>query len=83
MRFTLDRRTVALVVVAALAACRSSKEVPEAGALLLEVSLAPGAQTPDEIRVFLYDDTGALWSNVRAPAEGSLVPRARRSWGRS
>jgi hypothetical protein len=82
MRFTLDRRTVALVVVvAALAACRSSKEVPEAGALLLEVSLAPGAQTPDEIRVFLYDDTGALWSNVRAPAEGSLVPQSATELG--
>ena len=82
MRFTFDRRTVALAVaVVAAAACRSSQDVPEAGALLLQVKLAPGAQTPDEVRVFVYDDTGALWSDVRVPAQGPLVPQSATELG--
>jgi hypothetical protein len=67
--------------VVAMAACRSSPEVPEAGALLLEVKLAPGAQTPDEVRVFVYDDTGALWNDVRVPAQGPLVPQSAMELG--
>ena len=82
MRFTFDRRTMALVVaVVAAAACRSSKLVPEAGAYLLEVGLVPGAQMPDEIRVFVYDKTGALWSDVRVPAQGPLVPQSMTELG--
>ena len=82
MRFTFDRRTVALAVaVVAAAACRSSPDVPEAGALLLQVKLAPGAQTPDEVRVFVYDDTGALWRDVRVPAQGPLVPQSATELG--
>ena len=82
MRFTFDRRTMALLVsVVAAAACRSSKLVPEAGAYLLEVGLVPGAQTPDEIRVFVYDGTGALWSDVRVPAQGPLVPQSATELG--
>ena len=77
-----DRRTIALLVaVVASAACRSSQEVPEAGALLLKVNLAPGAQTPDEVRVFVYDDTGALWNDVRVPAQGPLVPQSATELG--
>ena len=82
MRFTLDRRQLALALaVVSAAACRSAKEVPEPGALLLEVKLAPGAQTPDEVRVFVYDDTGALWNDVRVPAQGPLVPRSATELG--
>lgn len=82
MRFTFDRRTVALVAaVVAASACRSAQEVPAPGALLLQVRLAPGAQTPDEIRVFVYDDTGVLWSDVRVPGQGPLVPRSATELG--
>jgi hypothetical protein len=82
MRCTLDRRTIALVVaVVATAACRSSQDVPEAGALLLQVKLAPGARTPDEVRVFVYDDAGALWNDVRVPAQGPLVPQSAMELG--
>jgi hypothetical protein len=82
MRFTFDRRTVALVAAAvAASACRSSQEVPAPGAILVEVGLAPGAQTPDEIRVFVYDDTGVLWSDVRVPGQGPLVPRSATELG--
>ncbi len=82
MRCTLDRRTIALVVaVVTTAACRSSQDVPEAGALLLQVKLAPGARTPDEVRVFVYDDAGALWNDVRVPAQGPLVPQSASELG--
>jgi len=86
MRFTFDRRKIVLAVavvsaVVSGAACRGPKEVPEAGALLLEVRLAPGAPTPDEVRVFVYDDTGILWNDVRVPAEGPLVPQSATDLG--
>jgi hypothetical protein len=82
MRFTLERRQIALALaVVWAAACHSSKEVPEPGALLLDVKLAPGAQTPDELRLFVYDDSGALWNDVRVPAEGPLVPRSATDLG--
>ena len=82
MRFNFDRRPIALALaVFSAAACRSAKEVPEPGAFLLEVKLAPGAQAPDEVRVFVYDDTGALWNDVRLPAEGPLVPRSASDLG--
>ena len=82
MRFTLDRRQLALALaVVSAAACRSSKQVPEPGAFILEVRLAPGAQTPDELRLFVFDDTGALWNDVREPAEGPLVPQSATDLG--
>ncbi len=82
MRVTIDRRALALAgVLVAAAGCRSSQEVPEAGALLLEVSLAAGARTPDEVRVFGYDDTGVLWSDQRVPAQGPLVPQSATALG--
>jgi hypothetical protein len=77
MRLTFHRRQIALALaVISAAACRSSKEVPEPGALILAVRLAPGAQMPDELRLFVYDDTGSLWDDVRVPAEGPLVPQS-------
>jgi hypothetical protein len=82
MRFILDRRQIALALaVFSAAACRSSKEIPEPGAFVLDVKLAAGAQTPDELRVFVYDDTGALWNDVRVPAEGPLVPQSAADLG--
>jgi hypothetical protein len=69
-------RHTAIVSGLALAAtlgCRGSTEVPEAGAILLRAHLAPGAPMPDELRVFVYDDTGILWQDARTPSEGPLV----------
>jgi hypothetical protein len=82
MRFTAPRgeaRNLVLVFALALAttaACRSSTEVPAPGAALLRVTLGAGAPLPDELRAFVYDDTGALWNDVRFPSEGALVPES-------
>ena len=73
------RAVLPLLLVGAIAAamgCRGSTEAPEAGALLLRVSLAPHAPMPDELRLWLFDDTGALWSNTRFPADGALVAQS-------
>ncbi len=77
MRFSSVRGKIALTVaLGAFGGCRGSTEKPEAGAVLLKVTLGAGAETPDEIRTFVYDDTGVLWSDVRIPAEGPLVPES-------
>jgi hypothetical protein len=82
MRFTFHRGQIVLALaLVAVAACRGSKQVPEAGAVLLEVSLGPGAVTPDELRLSGYDDTGVLWSDVRVPAQGPLVPQSATELG--
>ena len=82
MRFTLDPRTIALsLAIVSVTACRGSKEIPEEGAILLDVRLAPAARTPDEIRVFVYDDKGALWNDVRVPSEGPLVSQSASELG--
>jgi hypothetical protein len=70
MRYTA---IVSALALAATLGCRGSTEVPEAGAILLRAHLALGAPMPDELRLFVYDDTGILWQDVRTPAEGSLV----------
>jgi hypothetical protein len=61
---------------AAAAGCQAVPEVPEDGAVLLRVSAAPGAPLPDELRVSVYDDGGALWKNARIPEQGALRPEA-------
>jgi hypothetical protein len=69
-------RGTAIVSALALTAtlgCHGSTEVPEAGAVLLRAHLGPGAPMPDELRLFVYDDTGILWQDVRSPAEGPLM----------
>jgi len=69
-------------VLAALAlACDATTAVPEPGAILLRVSVAPGAPTPDELRVFVYDDGGAIWQDMRFPEQGMLAVRAGGSLG--
>jgi hypothetical protein len=66
----------AAVLALAAFGCRGGQEAPEAGAILLRADLAPGAPVPDELRLFVYDDTGILWSDVRSPSEGPLVPES-------
>jgi hypothetical protein len=53
--------------------CRAATSVPEPGAVLLRLTAARGAPAPDELRVWAYDDGGALWSDVRVPGAGALV----------
>jgi hypothetical protein len=72
---------VAIAVAALAGGCRSGGTVPEPGAILLRVDLAAGAPTPDELRVYVYDDTGILWSDVREPAQGPLVPESAQTLG--
>jgi hypothetical protein len=65
------------LLIAALAlGCGSATEVPEAGAILLRVSVGAGMPMPDELRVSVYDDTGALWRDARFPEDGA-PPAAR------
>src|SRR5256885_1447976 len=54
--------------------CRTATQVPEPGAVLLRMTLTAGTPTPDELRIFVYDDTGTLWSDVRVPEQGALAP---------
>jgi hypothetical protein len=56
--------------------CRGANQVPEPGAVLLRLTVTPGAPIPDELRVFVYDDSGTLWSNVRIPEQGALAPES-------
>jgi hypothetical protein len=74
MALALAAATLALGI--SVAGCHSTTEVPEPGAALLRVALGEGASMPDELRVFVYDDTGPLWNGVRMPAEGPLVPES-------
>jgi hypothetical protein len=53
--------------------CGSAKTVPEPGAVLLHVKCATGVPTPDELRVWVYDDGGRLWDGVRIPPDGPLA----------
>ena len=57
------------------------KQVPEPGAVLLRLSVAPGAPTPDELRFWIYDDSGALWDGVRVPEAGALAPESAERLG--
>jgi hypothetical protein len=72
---------VAAVATLEVGACRPGGSAPEPGAILLRLDVMSGAPTPDELRVFVYDDTGILWSNQRVPAEGALVPQSAQSLG--
>jgi hypothetical protein len=71
------RAFIATALLGLAVGCRGEdKQVPEAGALLLRVGLAGGAPMPDELRLSAYDDSGALWSGARFPADGALVPQS-------
>jgi hypothetical protein len=69
------RTSMALALAAWAAGCGAPAEVPEPGAVLLRVKVKPGAPLPDELRVSVYDDSGALWRDVRFPEQGSLSPK--------
>ncbi len=63
----------ALVALGLLSSgCRSSGQVAEGGAALLRVSFPAGGPYPDELRAWVYDDTGVLFSSVRFPSQGTL-----------
>jgi hypothetical protein len=61
------------LVAAATAGCSKGSQL-EAGAVMLDLSVAEGVPTPDELRVFVYDDRGALWMDKRVPESGALAP---------
>src|SRR5262245_17147227 len=78
----LVRKGHALAWAAALAlaggalTCRGDAPV-EAGAILLSIVLerpGTGGALPDHLRVNVYDDTGVLFRDERAPANGDLAP---------
>jgi hypothetical protein len=74
------RLTLLLLLTMALA-CRSAKTVPEPGAVLLHVKCATGVPTPDELRVWVYDDGGRLWDGVRIPPDGPLAVASAQDLG--
>jgi hypothetical protein len=74
-------RLTLLVLMTMVAACRSAKTVPEAGAVLLQVKCAPGVATPDELRIWVWDDGGRLWDGVRIPPDGALKPAGKLDLG--
>ena len=74
-------RVTLLFLLATALACRSGKTVPEDGAVLLHVKCAAGVPLPDELRAWVYDDSGRLWEGVRIPAEGPLVASGREDLG--
>ena len=68
----IARWPIPVALAACVLGCAAPAEVPEPGAVLLRVKLKPGSPLPDELRVFVYDDTGALWRDVRVPERGPL-----------
>jgi hypothetical protein len=74
-------RFVLVMLLGAGLACQSDKSVPEAGAVLVKVKCATGAPTPDELRVWVYDDRDRLWDGVRVPDEGPLVVASPQNLG--
>jgi hypothetical protein len=67
--------SVPVLLAAASPGCGKETKV-EGGALLLELSVAGGVSTPDELRVSVYDDGGTLWKDARVPGAGALVPES-------
>jgi hypothetical protein len=70
----INRTTATLLLALAAGACRSGSQVPEPGAVLLKLQMDGQASAPDELRLWVYDDSGTLWSDVRFPSEGTLAP---------
>jgi hypothetical protein len=69
------------VFLLGLAGCRGSKEEVESGAVLLRFQLGDGVPALDELRVFVSDEAGPIWDDVRVPAQGSLPPPQGRLLG--
>lgn len=53
--------------------CTSVKSVPEPGAVLVQLLCEHTNPNPDELRVWVYGDDGALWEGARLPSEGVWV----------
>ena len=64
----------ALALASVLVGCAKPADVIETGALLVHVSVSAEAPVPDELRAWVYDDDGAIFTNERIPQRGSLVP---------
>lgn len=75
------RKVAPLLLFVAMLGCRAKETVPEAGAILLDVRTEEGTAAPDELRAWVYGDTGMLWSRVRIPAEGPLQVQDSRKLG--
>jgi hypothetical protein len=75
MRRAAARSSTVLALVACTLGCGAPTEVPEPGAVLLRVKLKGGVPVPDELRVSVYDDGGALWRDVRVPEQGPLTTK--------
>jgi hypothetical protein len=69
-----------VLVAGAAAGCKKGTEV-ESGAVLLELSVAGGVTTPDELQISVYADSGVLWHDQRVPASGPLVPESATTLG--
>jgi hypothetical protein len=65
-----------IAISAAALGCRAATSVPEPGAVLLRLTAPVGTPEPDELRVWVYQDGGPLWSDVRVPEAGALRPEA-------
>jgi hypothetical protein len=74
LRSRLRLASLSVLLIAA-AGCGKSTQL-EAGAVMLDLSVASGVTTPDELRVSVYDGSGALWNDTRVPASGALVPES-------
>jgi poly(3-hydroxybutyrate) depolymerase len=68
----LITRSLAIWAVLLSTSCGSPAGVPEKGAFLLRIEVPLNGPFPDELRVWVYDATGALFSDVRAPEQGAL-----------
>jgi len=70
-----QRLAPAGVLLVAAAGCGKTTQL-EPGAVMLDLSVAAGVTTPDELRISVYDDGGALWNDTRVPGSGALVPES-------
>lgn len=69
-----------VLIAGAAGGCKKGTEV-ESGAVLLELSVAGGVTTPDELQISVYADSGVLWKDQRVPASGPLVPESATQLG--
>ena len=70
-----QRFAPARALLVAAAGCGKTTQL-EPGAVMLDLSVGSGVTTPDELRISVYDDAGALWNDTRVPASGALTPES-------
>ena len=71
----LHRFASLLILLAAPAGCGKSTQL-EAGAVMLDLSMAGGVTAPDELQISVYDDRQPLWKDKRVPEAGALTPES-------